>query len=177
MTSTDGISTDGTSTDDAIDADPSDGRDETEAERLDRNWNEILQELRVIQTGTQILMAFLLAMAFQPRFTELDRIGVGTYLVLVALSAIATVLAIAPVSLHRVLFRQRAKPQLVRIANRLLKLTLVTVGLTLAGTAMLIFDFVVGRPAGTIAAAVLLVGLGLAWAVVPAMVRRSGDGD
>ncbi|TPX04580.1 sodium:proton antiporter, partial [Schumannella luteola] len=34
---------------------PGDGRDETEAERLDRNWNEILQETRVVQTGTQIL--------------------------------------------------------------------------------------------------------------------------
>ena len=55
------------------DADPADGRDETVDERMDRNWNEMLQELRVTQTGTQILTGFLLAIAFQNRFAELDR--------------------------------------------------------------------------------------------------------
>src|SRR5689334_19894510 len=88
------------------DADPGDGRDETEAERLDRNWTEMLQELRVTQTGTQILTGFLLTIPFQQRFAELDDTQRGIYLVLVAFAALATILALAPVSLHRALFRQ-----------------------------------------------------------------------
>ncbi len=91
------------------DVDPHDGRDETEMERNDRNWTEILQELRVIQTGTQILTGFLLTLAFQQRFTDLDAYQVDTYLALVIVAALATALALAPVALHRALFRRRAK--------------------------------------------------------------------
>jgi amino acid transporter len=153
------------------DALPGDGRDETETERLDRNWNEILQELRVVQTGTQILTGFLLTVAFQQRFEDLDRFQVTVYLVLVALAALATLLALTPVSMHRALFRRRAKPELVRSANFLLKATLVAVLLTLAGTAMLIFDIVAGHPAGIVTgAAVLVLGV-VAWFVTPAALR------
>jgi O-antigen/teichoic acid export membrane protein len=158
------------------DAVPGDGRDETLNERMDRNWNEILQELRVIQTGTQILTGFLLAVAFQQRFTELDAFQSGVYLVLVALSVLATLLALAPVSLHRALFRKRAKPGIVRVANRLVKLTLVVVALTLAGTALLIFDFVADRGTGLIAGAVTAVVALLLWAVTPLAIRRHDDG-
>jgi amino acid transporter len=146
---------------------------ETEAERVERNWNEILQELRVIQTGTQILTGFLLALAFQPRFAELGQVEVTTYLVLVALAGIATVLALAPVSLHRALFRKRAKPEIVRLAHRLLMVTLVAVALTLAGTTVLIFDVVVGPTAGLIAGAVALIVIAAAWLLMPAIVRRN----
>lgn len=158
------------------DVDPNDGRNETENERLDRNWNEILQELRVIQTGTQILTGFLLALAFQQRFTELDAVEVTTYLVLVVIAAIATVLALAPVSLHRTLFRQGAKPVIVRMANRLLKATLVAVGLTLVGTTTLIFDVVLGRQAGIIAGCCALVVAVVAWLVMPLGVQRRHRG-
>ncbi len=65
------------------DVDPDDGRDETENERMDRNWDEIIQELRVTQTGTQILTGFLLTIAFQPRFVELDSFQHAVYLTLV----------------------------------------------------------------------------------------------
>ena len=156
------------------DALPGDGRDETEAERLDRNWNEILQELRVVQTGTQILTGFLLTVAFQQRFDDLDGYQVTVYLVLVALAAVATILALTPVSLHRALFRRRAKPELVRWANLLLRWTLVAILLTLAGTALLIFDIVAGHPAGFIAGGAVLV-LGIAsWFVAPSAVRIRG---
>ena len=149
---------------------------ESEAERLDRNWNEILQELRVIQTGTQILTGFLLALAFQERFAELDSYQVTTYLVLVGMAAVATLLALSPVSLHRALFRQQAKQRLVRLANVLLKLTLGAVALTLTGTSMLIFDVVAGRTAGLIAAAAALGLAVLAWLVLPLAVQRRHRG-
>ncbi|CAN5185723.1 DUF6328 family protein [soil metagenome] len=155
------------------DADPHDGRDETESERNDRNWTEILQELRVIQTGTQILTGFLLTLAFQQRFTDLDAYQVDTYLALVVVAALATALALAPVALHRALFRRRAKGTIVTIANFLLRATLTAVGLTLTGTAMLVFDVVVGRTAGLIAGAVALVVVGVAWLAFPYWVRRN----
>ena len=104
---------------DHADAVPGDGRDETEAERLDRNWTELLQELRVTQTGTQILTGFLLTIPFQQRFTELGPAQLAIYLVLVVFAVLATILALAPVSLHRALFRTGAKSRIVRLANRL----------------------------------------------------------
>lgn len=154
------------------DADPFDGRDETETERLDRNWSEILQELRVIQTGTQILTGFLLTLAFQQRFTDLDEYQKDTYLVLVAVAALATVLALAPVALHRALFRRQAKAVIVRVTDRMVKATLVAVGATLLGTVMLVFDVVVSRPAGVVAAVVTLVVLLVGWLAVPIGARR-----
>lgn len=154
------------------DADSSDGRDETETERLDRNWNEILQETRVIQTGTQILTGFLLALAFQPRFTDLNPFQVGVYLCLVSVAVIATVVALAPVALHRTLFRMKAKAELVRDGDRILKVTLAAVGLTLVGTALLIFDVVIGLVPGIVAGIVATVLVIASWVLMPIGVRR-----
>ena len=153
------------------DVDPHDGRDETENERNDRNWTEILQELRVIQTGTQILTGFLLTLAFQQRFTDLDAYQVDTYLALVIVAALATALALTPVALHRALFRRRAKGTIVTIANLMVKATMAAVGLTLTGTAMLIFDVVVSRPAGVVAGIIALLVVVVAWVALPTIVR------
>lgn len=161
---------------DHVDADPTDGRDETHSERLDRNWAELLQELRVIQTGTQILTGFLLAVAFQPRFETLTEFQVTVYLVLVSTAVLATMLALAPVSLHRTLFRQRAKDVIVKVTNVMLQITLVAVALTLTGTALLIFDFVLGRAAGLTAGGVVLLIALLAWLALPLGLRRSARG-
>jgi hypothetical protein len=141
------------------DADPSDGRNETLDERMDRNWNEMLQELRVTQTGTQIITGFLLAIAFQNRFTELDRFQEGVYLGLVLAAVLTTAMGLAPVNLHRVLFRKHAKEVVVQIAHVLLRITLVGVGIILTGTVLLIFDVVLDRTTAVIAAAVIAVVL------------------
>jgi hypothetical protein len=154
------------------DARPGDGRDETEAERLDRNWTELLQELRVTQTGTQILTGFLLTIPFQQRFGELEAYQLSVYLIMVAFAAAATILALAPVSLHRAMFRKGAKSVIVRWSNRLLIAALACVALTLTGTTLLIFDVVLGHPAGIVAGALTLIATGLAWAGLPAMTRR-----
>ena len=79
------------------DADPSDGRDESVNERMDRNWNEILQELRVTQTGTQIFTGFLLTIAFQQRFSDLTTFQTRVYLILVISAVLTTALGLAPV--------------------------------------------------------------------------------
>lgn len=146
--------------------------DETETERINRRWSELLQELRVIQTGTQILTGFLLALAFQPRFVELDEYQVTVYLALVASAVITTILALTPVSLHRALFRKQAKDEIVRMANRVLKVTLFFVGVTILGTVMLIVDVVVGRQWGWAAAGITLVGITAAWVLLPFGVRE-----
>ncbi|NQX12925.1 sodium:proton antiporter [Microbacteriaceae bacterium VKM Ac-2855] len=150
---------------------PGDGRDETETERLDRNWNEILQELRVIQTGTQILTGFLLAIAFQQRFTDLDAFQIDVYLVLVSASVLATLLGLAPVSLHRELFRRRAKRSLVHAANILLRITLAAVALVLIGTVLLVFDVVATRPLAITMAAIVAVLICAIWLALPWRIR------
>ena len=152
-----------------------DGRSESTNERADRNWNEILQELRVAQTGTQILGGFLLALAFQPRFQDLDRFQLTLYLVLVALAGIAAVLGLAPVTLHRTFFGKGRKPDIVRLGGRLLSADLVVLALLAAGVTALVFDFAVGRPAGLITLAiggVVVVGV---WAVLPRLAFRRGS--
>lgn len=157
------------------DADPDDGRDETENERLDRNWNEILQELRVLQTGTQILTGFLLTLAFQARFGDLSPVQIDIYLVLVVLAVLATILGLAPVSLHRLLFRRNAKSQIVHTANVIMRITLAIVALVLAGASALIFDFVVGSPWGWVVGGLVLVVTTVLWLAVPTWTRRSVD--
>jgi len=154
------------------DADPDDGRRETLTERLDRNWDEILQELRVIQTGTQILTGFLLAAVFQSRFSDLDDYQRTVYACLVVATILTTVMGLAPVSLHRVLFRQRAKATIVASTDRLLQFTMAGVAITLAGTAMLIFDFVFGRAGGVVAGVGVLAVVTMIWVVMPRVLRR-----
>lgn len=148
------------------------GRDETDEERSDRNWIDLLQELRVLQAGTQILTAFLLAIAFQPRFTELDEFQRILYLALVSASILTTVLCLLPVSLHRVLFRQRLKSFTVSIGHAMVRAVIFGVSVATIGTAMLIFDFVVGRTAGLIAAGILAVILIVFGLILPLIVRH-----
>ena len=158
---------------------PTGGRRETPDERSDRNWNDILQELRVSLTGTQLIGGFLLAVAFQPRFVELDDYQLGLYLVLVVLAGLATVVGLAPVTLHRALFRRQAKDRVVRTGDRLLIANLVVVALLLVGVTSLVFDLALGRTAGVVVlvlGAIVLFGL---WFVLPRLhvAGLRGDGD
>ena len=146
--------------------------DETEAERLDRNCDELLQELRVTQTGTQILLAFLLTIPFQQRFGELDAVQLTIYLVLVAVAALATILALTPVALHRALFRTGAKPRLVPLAGALVRVTVGAVAVTLSGTVLLIFDVVLGLTAALVAGGITALLSLLALVVLPSLMRR-----
>src|SRR5215207_8768517 len=154
------------------DIDLSDGRDESVNERMDRNWNEILQELRVTQTGTQFFTGFLLTVAFQTRFTELTTFQVRVYLVLVIAAVLTTALGLAPVSLHRSLFRKGAKMIIVETAHIIMRITLVGVAVMLIGTVLLIFDLVVGRNAALVLAGVTLLVV-IILALLPAVLRSS----
>src|SRR3954469_6477486 len=106
-------------------------RGETPLQRLDRNWADLLQELRVVQTGVQLLTGFLLTLPFQSKFDELSDAQQAVYLTTVALSVAATGFLIAPVAAHRILFRRHARHVLVRISHRL-----AVIGIFLLGTSV-----------------------------------------
>ncbi|MFC4631858.1 DUF6328 family protein [Promicromonospora alba] len=149
-----------------------DGRKETPNERADRNWNELLQELRVMQTGVQILTGFLLTLPFQPTFADLDDYQRTVYLALVVTSVIATALIVAPVSVHRSLFRQQMKRHIVTLADRLTRVALAVLALVMTGASLLVFDVVVGRTEGIVVGTSVLVVLAIVWVVLPEVLRR-----
>jgi uncharacterized protein DUF6328 len=151
-------------------------RDETEAQRLDRNWSSLLQELRVAQTGVQLLTGFLLTLPFQQRFTQLDGTMRTVYLVTVACSIGATVLLVAPVSMHRLLFRQHRLDTLVSAAHSYAMVGMVLLGIALAGVAVVIFDTVVGRTGAWISGGCTLAALAAFWYVMP-LLGRSRKGN
>ena len=150
-------------------------RDETEAQRLDRNWSSLLQELRVAQTGVQLLTGFLLTLPFQQRFTQLDGAMRTFYLVTVASSIGATVLLVAPVSMHRLLFRQHRLSTLVSTAHSFAMVGMLLLGIALAGVAVVIFDIVVGRTGAWIAGGCTLLALAAFWYVTPLLGRSDTD--
>jgi hypothetical protein len=149
-----------------------DGRKETPNERADRNWNELLQELRVMQTGVQILTGFLLTLPFQPTFADLDDYQRTVYLALVVTSVIATALIVAPVAVHRSLFRQQMKRHIVTLADRLTRVALAVLALVMTGASLLVFDVVVGRTEGIVVGTSVLVVLAIVWVVLPEVLRR-----
>ena len=159
-----------------MDATPHDSeRNETATERYDRNWDELLQELRVTQTGVQILAGFLLTIPFQQRFTELTHGQRTAYLIALAMAVLATTLLVAPVSAHRLLFRKRAKRELVRLAHLSARAGLVALAATIVTAAWLIFDVVVGDMAALAAAGVALLLFLVNWLLVPLVVRSRLD--
>ncbi|MGF0173957.1 DUF6328 family protein [Streptomyces sp. Marseille-Q5077] len=108
------------------------GRDETEDERADRMWTDLLQEVRVAQMGVQILFGFLLTVVFTTKYDTLSDTDQTIYIVTVVLGATATGALIGPVSLHRLVSGRRIKQHAVQWASRL---TLVGLLLLLATTA------------------------------------------
>jgi hypothetical protein len=142
-------------------------RGETPMQRADRAYGEILQELRVAQTGVQILFAFLLALAFQARFGGITSFQRGTYVVTLMLCAGATALLIAPAAFHRVIYRRRLKQHLVRVANRLAISGLVLLLLSMASAVLLIMDVVLGLVPAIVLAGVVLAWFTMWWFVLP----------
>lgn len=157
----------------------SNDRNETPAERLDRNWGELLQELRVTQTGVQLLTAFLLSLPLQQRFESLQDYQRIIYLVAVTLSVAATGFLLAPVAVHRVLFRHHEKDRLVETGDRAARIGLLLLGLAVSSVVALIFSIVVSRLAAGVACAITLAMLSVLWWWLPQHVLRqysmSGD--
>ena len=146
---------------------------EPDEKKLTRNWNELLQELRVAQTGVQILTGFLLTVPFSDRFHDLDRVQVATYLAVLCGAVLTTGFVIAPVAFHRVLFRQRMRDWLVEAANQCARAGLVLLAFTSSGVLFLVFDVVSGRTQAIIAVTTALAFFALLWAVIPIWTRQA----
>jgi hypothetical protein len=148
-----------------------DPRDETEAERDDRNLIELLQELRVAGLGIQVLFGFLLSLPFTNQFKRLGGGERGLYLGCLILAVVTTALLLGPVAYHRLVFRQGRKEGLVRAANVMAIFGLVTVGLAVSSSVLLVTGFVVGYGTGLVIAVLVLVMFGLLWFAFP-LTRR-----
>jgi hypothetical protein len=146
-------------------------RGETEIERLDRNWNSLLQELRVVQTGVQLLTGFLLTLPFQQRFDVLTGHMRVVYLATVGCSVCATVLLIAPVATHRWLFRRHRLQVLVSAAHRCAYAGLVLLGAALTGMTVIVFAAVSGHTAGVVAGVCATALFSVFWLVMPLLLR------
>lgn len=149
-------------------------RRETPLERADRNFIELLQELRVTQTGVQILFAFLLSLAFTPRFPDLDSVQRATYITTLLLAVLSSVLLTAPAALHRRLFQQGAKPQIVAVSSHLAQIGMGVLAFALTGSVLLVVDVTAGRLEGILSgAATMVICIGL-WGLVPFLMKRAG---
>ncbi|GAB3303005.1 sodium:proton antiporter [Epidermidibacterium keratini] len=144
-------------------------RTETPAEQADRNWVDLLQEFRVLQTGVQVLGGFLLTLPFAPRFQSLDQIQRVGYLMLVVLAAINIALLLLPIALHRRMFGWQRKPQLVAAGHVIARVAIAGVALLVAGIAAFVFDVVLGHLAGLIVIVVMLIFMSLLLVAVPRM--------
>jgi hypothetical protein len=143
------------------------GREETEAERLDRNLAELLQELRVALPGVQVLFAFLLAVPFQQRFDEITTFQRDVYFGTLLCTAISAAFLIAPSAYHRILFRLQQKKELIRRANWFAIIGLAFLALAMTGAILLVTDFLFGTVATVVTAATSLSFFVVLWYLMP----------
>jgi hypothetical protein len=148
------------------------GRDESEAERDDRNLAELLQELRVAGLGVQVLFGFLLSLPFTTRFARLSHGQRDLYLASLVLAAVATALLLGPVAYHRLVFRRGQKESLVRAASVMAISGLVTVGLAVTSAVLLETSYVASGLPATLITAFIACVFGILWFAFPLIRRR-----
>src|SRR4051794_21914753 len=153
--------------------DPVLGRNETPLERCDRNLTELLAEVRVVQTGVQVLLAFLLVAPLNARFGALSSFQRGVFFATLVTTATAAVLLIAPTAHHRVLFRCGDKEHLLDVANRCTIFGLLFVAASMAGALLLVTDLLFMPPVAVATTALVVGACGWGWAVVPLRRRRA----
>ncbi|MFF9150096.1 DUF6328 family protein [Streptomyces sp. NPDC014861] len=156
---------------DAGDAARDRGRGETQEERADRRWQELLQEIRVAQTGVQILLGFLLTVVFTPLFHDLEQTDKKIYLVTVVLGSLSTGALIGPVSFHRIVSGRRVKPQAVVWASRLTFTGILLLLATLTAALFLILRVATHDPYVPWLVSGVLTWYLLCWFALPLWVR------
>jgi hypothetical protein len=147
---------------------PTTGRDETEQERLDRNLQEFLGELRVALPGVQVLFAFLLVVPFNQRFADITDFQQTVYFVTLLFTAAASVCLIAPTAQHRVEFRAQHKEQILLMANRLAIVGLGCLAVAMTGAILLITDLLYGSTTTVIVTIPVGLTFALLWYLIPA---------
>ena len=152
-----------------------DGRNETKDERDDRNLIELLQELRVAGLGVQVLFGFLLSLPFTNGFPKLTHAQRGLYIADLLLAALATLLLLAPVAYHRLVFRHHLKEPLVRIANRMAIGGLAAVALAVSIAVILVTSFVTGNSSAIVVGVFIGCLFAALWFVLPLLRRSRAD--
>ncbi|HEX5984236.1 MAG TPA: DUF6328 family protein [Solirubrobacterales bacterium] len=152
---------------------PDSGRDETEEERLDRNLNEMLQELRVALPGVQVLFAFLLAVPFAQGWEHITGFQKGAYFGTLICTAISAVMLISPTAYHRLTFRYQQKRKLVFYSNRFSIIGLTFLALAMTGAIMLITDFLFGSTATVVTTVATVLVFSVFWFALPLQRRLS----
>jgi nicotinamide riboside transporter PnuC len=154
---------------------PSDDRNESEAERDDRNLMELLQELRVAGIGVQVLFGFLLSLPFTNGFAKLSHAQRGLFIADLVLSAVATVLLVGPVAYHRLVFRHHLKKPLIMVANKMAIAGLAAVALAVMIGVTLVTSFVEGNTSAIIIGIFFACLFAVLWFVLPLVRRHRPD--
>jgi hypothetical protein len=154
---------------------PIDG--ESEQDRWQRNFADLLQELRVAQTGVQILFAFLLTIPFSNGFERTNAFQRDVYLIALLAAAAATAMIISPVAFHRALFRQGRKPELVRFSHRMATGGLAFMLIAMVSAVLLIMDFLLDRWLAIVLSAITAVFFLTFWAFLPFARRNWGEDE
>jgi hypothetical protein len=150
---------------------------ESEKQRWQRNFADLLQELRVAQTGVQILFAFLLTLPFSSGFTRTSGFQKDVYIVSLLSAAAAAAMIISPVAFHRALFRQGRKPELVRFAHRMASGGLAFMLISMVSAVLLVTDFVLNREVALVLTGTTGVWFLAFWVLLPFARRNWGDDD
>lgn len=150
---------------------------ESEKQRWQRNFADLLQELRVAQTGVQILFAFLLTLPFSAGFTRTSGFQKDIYIVALLSAAFATAMIISPVAFHRALFRQGRKPELVRFAHRMASGGLAFMLISMVSAVLLITDFVLDRSIAFALSGLTALWFLTFWVFLPFARRNWGEDD
>jgi O-antigen/teichoic acid export membrane protein len=150
---------------------------ESQDERLARNLNELLQELRVAQAGVQFLFGFLLAVAFTEHYARASGFEQTVHLVAVVFATGAVALLTAPAAWHRLLFRQGQRPEILRVANVLTVAGLACLVIAMTATVLLLFNVVTGTPVAVVFAVLVAAMFCVLWFVLPLRTRRNGNGN
>ncbi|WP_422773733.1 DUF6328 family protein [Plantactinospora sp. WMMC1484] len=156
---------------------PVPGAEETAKQRWQRNFADLLQELRVAQTGVQILFAFLLTLPFSSGFPETNAFQKDTYIVALLAAAAAAALIISPVAFHRALFRRGRKPEMVRFAHRMASGGLAFMLVAMVSSVLLVTDFVLPRPVAFVLSGLTAAWFLTFWAAMPYLRRNWGEPD
>jgi Family of unknown function (DUF6328) len=146
---------------------PETGRVETEDERVDRNLQEMLGELRVALPGVQVLFAFLLVVPFNQRFADVTQFQKTVFFATLLCTAASTVCLIAPTAHHRLEFRRQHKAEIVRTGNRIVVLGLLLLAIAMTGAVMFVTDFLYGSTTTVLVAAGVSVAFFLLWYLIP----------
>jgi Family of unknown function (DUF6328) len=146
---------------------PETGRAETEQERVDRNLQELLGELRVALPGVQVLFAFLLVVPFNQRFADVTDFQEKIYFVTLLCTAAASAFLIAPSVHHRIAFRQQDKEYIVLTANRMAIIGLSFLAVAMTGAILLITDVLFGTATVVVATAAVAIAFGILWYLIP----------